>query len=415
MDKKGGFQAKLGLNWFTFALLAVGFAAYNFYSEYSYTGYSIFGGQESSGKPDLAVDRITATASRLSGEYYGYTLQIDYTVTILNRGNAASTQNFVVAFAAQIADAPSYGIRDVPNFDKIEPVNDGSFILNPRQKISKTFTQYLTSEQVPSTAKTLRVSTSALADQHISSPQMDGRGEGSVCTAEVELCNDRTTYVSRDPANNCQFRPCPAASCTDTDNGRSMDIKGTASGVHYRSNQAGAFTDTCVNARTTNSESVPESRYLHEYYCYNTKVTESYYTCPTNKICRDGACVSPPTEPVCAADVQQCNDGTYVSRDPANNCNFRACPTPAPGIPTTGEVPCPLAPITSCPSGQMPNIVTSNDGCKSQSGCRLNNDNNEVPCPLAPITSCPSGQVVLLHQHQRHYHVQLDGNVTIIK
>ncbi|MBI2108547.1 hypothetical protein HYT54_05465 [Candidatus Woesearchaeota archaeon] len=38
--------------------------------------------------------------------------------------------------------------------------------------------------------------------------------------------------------------------------------------------------------------------------------------------------VSPASRPasVCAADVQQCNDGTYVSRDPANNCNFRACP-----------------------------------------------------------------------------------------
>ncbi|MBI2130435.1 hypothetical protein HYU10_01570, partial [Candidatus Woesearchaeota archaeon] len=166
MDKKGGFQAKLGLNWFTFALFAVGFAVYNFYSEYSYTGYITQSGSASSGKPDLAVDRITATVSRLSGEDYNYALKIDYTITILNRGNAASTQNFVVDFVAQIADAPNYGISNIPNFNRVEPVNTDTFTLNPRQKISKTFTQYLTSEQVPSTAKTLRVSTSALADQH---------------------------------------------------------------------------------------------------------------------------------------------------------------------------------------------------------------------------------------------------------
>merc|ERR1712194_20009 len=28
---------------------------------------------------------------------------------------------------------------------------------------------------------------------------------------------------------------------------------------------------------------------------------------------------------VCAADVQECSDGTSVSRDPANGCEFPAC------------------------------------------------------------------------------------------
>lgn len=30
---------------------------------------------------------------------------------------------------------------------------------------------------------------------------------------------------------------------------------------------------------------------------------------------------------VCAADVKQCDDGTYVPRDPQNGCNFKPCPT----------------------------------------------------------------------------------------
>ena len=42
--------------------------------------------------------------------------------------------------------------------------------------------------------------------------------------------------------------------------------------------------------------------------------------------------VAPPPPPmsddpiVCAADVKQCPDGSYVSRNPANGCAFDLCP-----------------------------------------------------------------------------------------
>ena len=42
--------------------------------------------------------------------------------------------------------------------------------------------------------------------------------------------------------------------------------------------------------------------------------------------------VQPPPPPmsddpiVCAADVKQCPDSTYVSRNPANGCAFDLCP-----------------------------------------------------------------------------------------
>ena len=41
---------------------------------------------------------------------------------------------------------------------------------------------------------------------------------------------------------------------------------------------------------------------------------------------------APPPPPMqgegvaCAADVKQCADGSYVSRNPANGCAFDACP-----------------------------------------------------------------------------------------
>jgi hypothetical protein len=42
--------------------------------------------------------------------------------------------------------------------------------------------------------------------------------------------------------------------------------------------------------------------------------------------------VAPPPPPmpddafVCAADVSQCSDGSFVSRNPANGCEFDPCP-----------------------------------------------------------------------------------------
>ncbi|PIR23288.1 MAG: hypothetical protein COV44_03665 [Deltaproteobacteria bacterium CG11_big_fil_rev_8_21_14_0_20_45_16] len=31
-------------------------------------------------------------------------------------------------------------------------------------------------------------------------------------------------------------------------------------------------------------------------------------------------------EIICAADVEACADGSYVARDPKNQCKFKACP-----------------------------------------------------------------------------------------
>merc|ERR1711904_551497 len=38
---------------------------------------------------------------------------------------------------------------------------------------------------------------------------------------------------------------------------------------------------------------------------------------------------------MCAADVQECSDGSFVSRDPSNDCAFPACPSADPNTDTT--------------------------------------------------------------------------------
>jgi len=36
-----------------------------------------------------------------------------------------------------------------------------------------------------------------------------------------------------------------------------------------------------------------------------------------------------PIDPVCTQDAQLCPDGSYVGRNPSNNCEFFACPPPS--------------------------------------------------------------------------------------
>jgi len=51
--------------------------------------------------------------------------------------------------------------------------------------------------------------------------------------------------------------------------------------------------------------------------------TKSPTTSPT------ASSTQPPIGKVCAADVKQCADGSFVSRDPTNDCQFKACPPTA--------------------------------------------------------------------------------------
>jgi hypothetical protein len=40
-----------------------------------------------------------------------------------------------------------------------------------------------------------------------------------------------------------------------------------------------------------------------------------------------GGCTTPPRDQIaCTMEAKACPDGSYVGRDPAKNCEFRACP-----------------------------------------------------------------------------------------
>jgi len=119
------------------------------------------------------------------------------------------------------------------------------------------------------------------------------------CTEDAQLCPDDKTWVSRDPLNNCQFKPCVGEN-------EQLDLGG-------------------------------------EIYC-----TEDVQLCPDGKtwVSRDpqNKCQFKPcpdkedetivqdvdgnvTQLYCTEDAQMCPDGvSWVGRDPLNDCQFKPCP-----------------------------------------------------------------------------------------
>ena len=81
------------------------------------------------------------------------------------------------------------------------------------------------------------------------------------------------------------------------------------------------------------------------------------------------------TTNVCAQDVQQCPDGSYVARDPANNCNFKPCPTRI----------CPDPIMPACASGTTPEKKSDEKNCVYYY-CKT------IPCPEVSKPVCADGQ-----------------------
>jgi hypothetical protein len=117
-------------------------------------------------------------------------------------------------------------------------------------------------------------------------PKCNPKPDPVVCPADAKLCVDGSS-VGRDPSNNCEFVPCPPPNCKVCPFG---------------------FNDGCNECRCdkNGNESCTERacKRLGEPFCVKAPVT------------------------VCGADVSKCPDGSFVSRDPKNNCKFKACPTP---------------------------------------------------------------------------------------
>ncbi|MDX1919138.1 MAG: hypothetical protein SFU25_00210 [Candidatus Caenarcaniphilales bacterium] len=66
-----------------------------------------------------------------------------------------------------------------------------------------------------------------------------------------------------------------------------------------------------------------------------------------------------PTPRVCTTDVRQCADGSFVSRDPNNNCEFRPCPVIP--LPDTRPIPLSLSRVPVAPTLAIARNINLND------------------------------------------------------
>jgi hypothetical protein len=110
--------------------------------------------------------------------------------------------------------------------------------------------------------------------------------------------------------------------------------------------------------------------------------------CPTDVLeCDDGSFVSRdpendcefeecPSEVACTADVQECDDGSFVSRDPKNDCKFEECPS---------DVVC-TEDVQECDDGSFVSRDPTND-------CEFEECPSDVVC-AADVQECDDGSFV---------------------
>ena len=119
--------------------------------------------------------------------------------------------------------------------------------------------------------------------------------------------------------------------CSDSDGGLDYDNAGYVEMIGDPSfGVDGRESDECAD--------IAGGQYIIEYYCQsNTNPGSTTYRCLNG--CDGGACIE---EIVCTAEIQLCPDGSFVSPDPNNNCEFDACPSI--GTPPIQESGCEVGP-----------------------------------------------------------------------
>eukprot|EP00486_Rosalina_sp_Unknown_P009047 CAMPEP_0201595752 /NCGR_PEP_ID=MMETSP0190_2-20130828/192645_1 /ASSEMBLY_ACC=CAM_ASM_000263 /TAXON_ID=37353 /ORGANISM="Rosalina sp." /LENGTH=1032 /DNA_ID=CAMNT_0048055839 /DNA_START=42 /DNA_END=3141 /DNA_ORIENTATION=+ len=272
-----------------------------------------------------------------------------------------------------------------------------------------------------------------------------------VCTADVNECPDGS-FVGRDSANNCQFKPCPISinpspplpanpsSCpSDTTawprpgspcrfTGLCSYGEETCCGVTHSSYKCSCesgttqcfYTDACMAAYVMGCDlnpprpvqpSNPDPLPQPEPIPFPMPCTADAKKCPDGTyVVRDGnnGCEwepCPSTTPItlpmaCTYDIKMCPDGSYVGRDGNNGCEWEPCPSqPTPiTLPSGCElILCPAAQhccdngmggATCCPDNTLMPIPIRDNGSGGATCCP---DNTLMPIPIQPLPPPPLG------------------------
>merc|ERR1712048_1550394 len=148
------------------------------------------------------------------------------------------------------------------------------------------------------------------------------------CSSDVMECWDGS-FVSRDPHNNCEFESCPAPPvkldyqklghgyCRTPDGGKG-DFDLLWYGNEWQCRDKCSSTNSCVGYEYQQ----------HKNMCEIHKATVSHVDSAGHSG-HGVVCFKKKQQPqpeFCSSDVMECWDGSFVSRDPHNNCEFESCP-----------------------------------------------------------------------------------------
>ena len=213
-------------------------------------------------------------------------------------------------------------------------LNEASeFVPNPPE-IDKTSHLYMFVND-----KTETSSYSAWTYPRINVNSMPDSVNGLACSEDVMECLDGS-FVSRNPSNNCEFEECIDMndfedSVFDELQISTLDQLDTMDATGFMSEVDGQFLPDEVN---TDETAFVESMDVYEevndengldYENDSTNdvddtaddiIEEEYTEDPNEDESFD------PVDTVCPADVFECDDGSFVSRDPNNACEFFECP-----------------------------------------------------------------------------------------
>ena len=163
------------------------------------------------------------------------------------------------------------------------------------------------------------------------------------CTKSLKECPDGE-FVKQDPSNDCRYFPCPetpsfVASTEDKEKPKvslaaqiasvkkcDRDVMECSDGSFVERDPGNMckFLECPVAENDEPMESLAAS--INSYAAKHIKEDESSVSL-ADSINFYASQFSDFTQKRCNADVRECNDGSFVGRDPRNNCKFVVCPS----------------------------------------------------------------------------------------
>lgn len=131
-------------------------------------------------------------------------------------------------------------------------------------------------------------------------------------------------FVGRNPLNNCKFIKCPASAGHETEEEPQISLAASIS--------------SSLNEQNANIAEVPEKSCNNDIFrCTDGSFVSrdpnnvcEYFECDSNEKPMAASIIASSGRNICPSDLKECPDGSFVGRDPDNGCKWITCIAPTP-------------------------------------------------------------------------------------